>query len=94
MASSDASYPGIERARKAIPSRFHDLTWLLDSQVMEKALDIPTDATDACIVVLDAQGNIVAQIFGDVSPPRRSDADFRELRGHPGNPDRVRAVRL
>lgn len=66
MSEQDA----LPAARDAVPQRYHDQTWLLDSVVLERELGIPRDGDDACVVVLDQQGQIVAQTFGPFSDGR------------------------
>lgn len=60
----------LRQARKKIPSRYHDRTWLLDSAVLEKQLGIPRDSTEAYLLVLDRNGRIVARVHGSLSPQR------------------------
>tara|TARA_R110002073_G_scaffold70092_3_gene173493 strand:+ start:748 stop:1173 length:426 start_codon:yes stop_codon:yes gene_type:complete len=69
MSEADA----ISVAREKIPKRFHDQTWILNSQVMESALGVPPDSDEAVIVVLDKNGNIVSQVHGAVSNERLSE---------------------
>lgn len=54
----------VERAREQVPAKYHDRTWLLDSPAVERALRIPPDSTEACIVLLDRDGNLVRRIHG------------------------------
>jgi hypothetical protein len=60
MSESDA----IGRAKEKIPARYHDQTWLLGEQNLEKALDIPSGSGSAYVFVLDAQGHVVTRVEG------------------------------
>lgn len=63
----------IGRAKEKVPKRYHDQTWILNSQVMEGALDVPSDSDEAVIVVLDKHGNLVSQVHGEVTTARMSE---------------------
>lgn len=41
------------------PKRYHDQTWILNSQIMEAALGVPSDSEEAVIVVLDILTTLV-----------------------------------
>lgn len=69
MSEADA----IGLAKKKVPKRFHDQTWILNSQVMEGALGVPSDSDEAVIVVLDKNGNLVSQVHGMVTTARMSE---------------------
>jgi predicted transcriptional regulator len=60
----------IEKAKKKVPQRYHDQTWILNSQVMEDALGVPSDSNEAVIIVLDTNGKLVAQVHGKVTTAR------------------------
>jgi len=60
----------IDQAKKKVPKRYHDQTWILNSQVMETALDVPADSEMAVIIVLDKNGNMAAKIHGAVTTAR------------------------
>jgi predicted transcriptional regulator len=62
----------IEQAKEKVPKRYHDQTWILNSQVMEDALGVPSDSEEAVIVVLDKNGNLVSQVHGKVTTARMS----------------------
>jgi predicted transcriptional regulator len=62
----------IGRAKEKIPQRYHDQTWILNSQIMEKALGVPSDSEEAVIVVLDKNGNLISQVHGKVTTARMS----------------------
>jgi predicted transcriptional regulator len=62
----------IGRAKEKIPKRYYDQTWILNSQVMENALGVPSDSDEAVIVVLDKKGNLVSQVHGKVTTARMS----------------------
>lgn len=66
MSAEDA----LPRARAKIPARYHGQTWLLDSPVVEKALQVPVDSHEACIVVLDRSGQVVLRIHGPPTDER------------------------
>jgi predicted transcriptional regulator len=62
----------IGRAKEKIPQPYHDQTWILNSQIMEGALGVPSDSEEAVIVVLDKNGNLVSQVHGKVTTARMS----------------------
>ncbi len=62
----------IGRAKEAIPRRYHDQTWILNAAYLENGLGIPPDSTDACIVVLNDKGQIIATVHGDLTDARMS----------------------
>jgi len=66
MSETDA----IASARKVVPERYYDRTWILDSQIMEKALDIPTESKRAAVLILDTSGSIIARVHGQVTDLR------------------------
>mgnify|MGYP001061654607 CR=1 FL=1 len=68
MSEEDA----IGKAKEKIPKRYHDQTWILNSQIMETALGVPSDSEEAVIVVLDQKGNLVSQVHGKVTTERMS----------------------
>jgi predicted transcriptional regulator len=74
MSEEDA----ISMAKKKVPQRYHDQTWILNSQIMEDALGVPSDSEEAVIVVLDKKGNLVSQVHGEVTTERMSQI-FRAL---------------
>ena len=63
MSEEDAIGP----AKEKVPKRYHDQTWILDSQVMEGALGVPSDSDEPVIFVLDKNGNMVLQVHGMVT---------------------------
>lgn len=63
----------IGRAKEKIPQRYHDQTWILNSQIMEDALGVPSDSEEAVIVVLDQNGNLISQVHGRVTTARMSE---------------------
>lgn len=69
MSEEDA----IGRAKEKVPKRYHDQTWILNSQVMEGALGVPSDSEEAVIVVLDKNGKLVWQVHGLVTAARMSE---------------------
>lgn len=69
MSEEDA----IERAKEKVPKRYHDQTWILNSQIMEGALGVPSDSVEAVIVVLDKNGNLISQVHGRVTSARMSE---------------------
>jgi len=69
MSEEDA----IGRAKEKVPKRYHDQTWILNSQIMEGALGVPSDSEEAVIVVLDKNGNLVSQVHGRVTTARMSE---------------------
>jgi len=66
MSEEDA----IGLAKEKVPKRYHDQTWILNSQVIEAELGVPSDSEAAVIVVLDTHGNLVSQVHGNVTPAR------------------------
>jgi len=58
------------RAKRKVPKRYHDQTWILNYQVMEEALGVQTDSDEAVIVVLDQNGDLVSQVYGMVTTAR------------------------
>lgn len=66
MSEEDA----IGRAKEAIPERFHDQTWILNSDVLENAFGIPSDSKIASVVVLDSAGQVVARVHGTLNESR------------------------
>ena len=63
----------IGRAKEQVPQRYHDQTWILNSQIMESALGVPSDSEEAVIVVLDKNGNLISQVHGKVTAARMSE---------------------
>jgi len=63
----------IGKAKEKVPKRYHDQTWILNSQVMESALGVPSDSEEAVIVVLDKNGNLVSQVHGKVTTARMNE---------------------
>jgi predicted transcriptional regulator len=63
----------IDKAREKVPERYYDQTWILNSQVMEGALGVPSDSEEAVIVILDTNGNLVAQVHGRVTTARMTE---------------------
>jgi len=57
-------------ARKAVPERYYDQTWILDSQLIEDALDIPTASKLPAVLILDASGTIIARVHGQLTDQR------------------------
>lgn len=66
MSESDA----ISHAREVVPERYYDKTWILDSQIMEDALDVRSDSKNAVILVIDAAGTIIARVHGRLTGQR------------------------
>ena len=66
MSEADA----VGRAREVVPERYYDRTWILDSQIMEEALDIPTESKRAAVLILDASGSIIARVHGQLTDVR------------------------
>jgi hypothetical protein len=60
----------IGRAKEKVPQRYHDQTWILNSQIMEDALGVPSDSEVAVIVVLDNNGKLISQVHGRVTAAR------------------------
>jgi hypothetical protein len=68
MSEADA----IGRAKEVIPARYHDQTWILDETSLETALEIPTASASAYVIVLDAEGQIIARVSGPPTEQRVS----------------------
>ncbi len=66
MSESDA----IGLAKKKIPARYYDQTWISGQTDLEKGLGIPTDSKKAFVIVLDSRGKMVARVEGDPSAAR------------------------
>jgi hypothetical protein len=66
MSEADA----VGRAREVVPERYYDQTWILDSQIMEEALDIRPESKLAVVMVLDTSGSIIAQVHGQLTEMR------------------------
>jgi len=66
MSEADA----VGSAREVVPERYYDRTWILDSQIMEEALDISTESKLAVILILDASGTIIARVHGQLTDLR------------------------
>jgi predicted transcriptional regulator len=60
-------------AKEKVLTRYHDQTWILNSQVMEDALGVAHDSEEAVIVVLNKNGNLVLQVHGMVTTARMSE---------------------
>jgi hypothetical protein len=60
----------VSSAREVVPARYYDRTWILDSQIMEEALDIPTESKRAAVLILDASGSIIARVHGRLTDLR------------------------
>jgi peroxiredoxin len=60
----------IGRAKDKIPQRYHDQTWLTSNDTLASALGVGSDAAQARVFVLDAQGKIAADVSGDPTPER------------------------
>lgn len=78
MSEADA----IGRAKEKIPARYYDQTWIFAQKDLELALDIPTDSAKAFIVILNAEGKIVARVQGEPTKARIEEvsAAVRSLR--------------
>ncbi len=57
-------------ARKKIPSRYHDQTWLYAKPKLEKELGIPLDSARAFVLVLGADGSILERVDGSPTDGR------------------------
>lgn len=66
MSESDA----LGRAKKKIPARYYDQTWLMSSETLESALAVPVSSPEAFVFVLDRQGNVVARVSGNPTDVR------------------------
>lgn len=66
ISESDA----IGRAKEKIPKQYHDQTWLLNESSLEQALNIPPSSEDAFVLVLNAEGKVVARVKGQ--PTKRT----------------------
>lgn len=66
MSEADA----IGRAKEKIPARYYDQTWIFAQKDLEIALDIPTKSAKAFVVVLNADGKIVARVEGEPTKAR------------------------
>ncbi|ABM04796.1 hypothetical protein Ping_3099 [Psychromonas ingrahamii 37] len=69
MSEEDA----IGLAKEKVSTRYHDQTWILNSQIIEEALGVVSDSEEAVIVVLDKNGNLVSQVHGMVTMARMSE---------------------
>lgn len=66
MSEADA----IGRAKEKIPAQYYDQTWIFAQKDLEVALDIPTNSAKAFVVVLNAEGKIVARVEGEPTEGR------------------------
>ena len=66
MSESDA----IGRAKKKIPARYFDQTWIFAEQDLENALGIPTNSHKAFVIVLDSAGQVLARVEGEPTAAR------------------------
>ncbi|WP_189453646.1 hypothetical protein [Cognatilysobacter bugurensis] len=57
----------LSRARDKIPAKYHDMTWLSVDTTVESAFNIPRDAGQATVLVLDSQGDVRARASGNPS---------------------------
>ena len=72
MSEEDA----IGRAKKKIPARYQDQTWILSESNLESALNISRDSAKAFVFVLDAQGKIIARVEGEPNDARLSEVEL------------------
>lgn len=61
MSEADA----IGRAKEKIPKRYYDQTWILGKPTLENALSIPLASRQAFVIVLNAEGKVVARMEGE-----------------------------
>lgn len=54
----------IDRARKKVPPRYYGRTWMIWNTDFVKALHIPAANPHAFVIVVDAQGHVVAREHG------------------------------
>lgn len=66
MSESDA----IGRAKKKIPARYYDQTWILAEQDLENALGIPPNSHKAFVIVLDSAGKVLTRVEGEPTEAR------------------------
>jgi len=66
MSESDA----IGRAKKKIPARYFDQTWIFAEQDLENALGIPANSHKAFVIVLDSAGRVLARVEGEPNSAR------------------------
>ncbi|MCJ7450859.1 MAG: hypothetical protein MUO39_00065 [Steroidobacteraceae bacterium] len=71
MSEEDA----IGRAKKKIPARYQDQTWILSESTLESALNIPRDSAKAFVFVLDAQGKVIARVEGEPNDAQLSEVE-------------------
>ncbi len=58
-------HDAISRAKAKIPKRYYDQTWLTSKDTLTTALGVGSDAAQAQVFVLDAQGRVAAHVGGD-----------------------------
>ena len=54
----------LRQARKTIPKRYHNQTYLLAEGDLETSLYIPPSSNDAYVFVFNAQGQVMARVSG------------------------------
>ena len=65
----------IGRAKEKIPARYQDQTWILNESDLESALNIPRDSAMAFVLVLDAQGKVIARVEGEPNNAKLSEVE-------------------
>lgn len=63
-------YMALGQAKRSVPERYWERTWLMKNTDFEESLGIPSKSPDPRVFVLDANGKIVAQVEGKVSPEK------------------------
>lgn len=54
----------LSQAKKKIPDRYHDQTWLLAESSLEEALNVPASSEDAYVFALNSRGEVIAKVNG------------------------------
>jgi len=60
----------LDRAQDKVASRYHGMTWLLESTSFDRSLGVKPDSSTTCVALLDSTGNLVYRIHG--APSKRN----------------------
>lgn len=62
----------LDQARSQLPRRSWDQTWLVTGEKLEQSLGVPSEAGEPYVLVLDAQGQVVAKENGTATQQKVS----------------------
>lgn len=60
----------MDRAKETIPERYHGHTYLLPEGSLKEALNIPPSSAKAFVLVMNAEGNVIARVSGTPTQQR------------------------